>query len=126
MIWEGEIMQGLLLLNAIVPLVMTLVGAILKKCPVSDMRSQNGYNTPVSRRSQRHWDYAQEIAPGIFISMGKGLLLLEAVISIVLLMLGISVVTAVIVGTVIGFVALFGTFFYTDSRIVESVEEDSE
>lgn len=126
MIWEGEIMQGLLLLNAIVPLVMTLVGAILKKCPVSDMRSQNGYNTPVSRRSQRHWDYAQEIAPGIFISMGKGLLLLEAVISIVLLMLGISAVTAVIVGTVIGFVALFGTFFYTDSRIVESVEEDSE
>lgn len=119
-------MQGLLLLNAIVPLVMTLVGAILKKCPVSDMRSQNGYNTPVSRRSQRHWDYAQEIAPGIFISMGKGLLLLEAVISIVLLMLGISVVTAVIVGTVIGFVALFGTFFYTDSIIVESVEEDSE
>lgn len=126
MIWEGEIMQGLLLLNAIVPLVMTLVGAILKKCPVSDMMSQNGYNTPVSRRSQRHWDYAQEIAPGIFISMGKGLLLLEAVISIVLLMLGISAVTAVIVGTVIGFVALFGTFFYTDSRIVESVEEDSE
>lgn len=119
-------MQGLLLLNVIVPLVMTLVGAILKKCPVSDMRSQNGYNTPVSRRSQRHWDYAQEIAPGIFISTGKGLLLLEAVISIVLLILGISAVTAVIVGTVIGFVALFGTFFYTDSRIVESVEEDSE
>ncbi len=49
---------GMLLQNFIVPLVMILVGNMLRKHPVSDMRSHNGYNTPVSRRSQAHWDYA--------------------------------------------------------------------
>lgn len=64
-------MYGLLLLNLIVPYVMILVGHIFKKHPVSDMKSQNGYNTPTSRKSQAHWDYAQSIAPDIFISIGK-------------------------------------------------------
>ncbi len=64
-------MQALLLLNLITPFVMVLVGAILKKHPVSDMSTQNGYNTPTSRKSQEHWDYAQEIAPDIYLSLGK-------------------------------------------------------
>lgn len=64
-------MYGLLPLNLIVPYVMILVGHIFKKHPVSDMKSQNGYNTPTSRKSQAHWDYAQSIAPDIFISIGK-------------------------------------------------------
>lgn len=110
---------GLLLLNAIVPFVFILVGALLKKCPVSDRESQNGYNTPVSRRSQKHWDYAQKIAPDIFIAMGKYLFLAEVVISIVLLLLGFSDVIIIIAGSGIGFAALIGTFLYTDSKIEE-------
>lgn len=112
-------MHGLLLLNAIVPFVAVLVGALLKKCPVSDMKSQNGYNTPVSRRSQKHWDYAQKIAPDIFIAMGKYLFLAEVVISVILLLFGFSDVIIIIAGSGIGFAALIGTFFYTDSKIEE-------
>ncbi|MDO4557206.1 MAG: SdpI family protein [Lachnospiraceae bacterium] len=63
-------MEFLLLLNLIVPFVMILVGFMLKKHPVSDMKSNNGYNTPTSRKSQEHWNYAQSIAPDIFISLG--------------------------------------------------------
>lgn len=55
-------MYSLLLLNFIVSFVMLLVGWLLKKNPVTDMSSHNGYNTPASRKSQRHWDYAQRIA----------------------------------------------------------------
>ena len=112
-------MHGLLLLNAIVPFVAVLVGALLKKCPVSDMKSQNGYNTPVSRRSQKHWDYAQKIAPDIFIAMGKYLFLAEVVISVILLLFGFFDVIIIIAGSGIGFAALIGTFFYTDSKIEE-------
>lgn len=115
-------MQGLLLLNAIVPFVMILVGGAFKKFPVSDMTSQNGYNTPVSRRSQKHWDCAQKIAPDIFVSMGKWLFVVEVVISIVLLMLDISVEISIIMGNCIGFAVLSGAFFYTDAKIKELVE----
>ena len=52
----------ILVLNFIMPFVILLVGSMFKKHPVSDMSSQNGYNTPASRKSQAHWDYAQEIA----------------------------------------------------------------
>ena len=55
-------MYGLLVLNLIVPFVMILVGYSFKKHPVTDMNSGNGYNTPTSRKSQEHWDYAQSIA----------------------------------------------------------------
>lgn len=40
-------MQGLLLLNFIVPFVMILVGYLIKKHPEWDMESHNGYNTPL-------------------------------------------------------------------------------
>ena len=59
-------MYGLIALNFIIPFVMVFVGYILKKHPVKDMTSGNGYNTPTSRKSQEHWDYAQSIAPNIF------------------------------------------------------------
>ena len=59
-------MYGLLILNFVIPFVMIFVGYILKKHPVKDMNSGNGYNTPSSRKSQEHWDYAQSIAPNIF------------------------------------------------------------
>ena len=101
----------------IIPFVMVLVGAMLKKHPVSDMRSQNGYNTSASRRSQAHWDYAQRIAPGIFIVIGKWLLLLEIVISIAVSIFRMTAIVAVIVGNVVGFVVLFGGFRYIDWKI---------
>lgn len=66
-------MYGLIALNFIIPFVMVFVGYILKKHPVKDMTSGNGYNTPTSRKSQEHWDYAQSIAPNIFIGIGKTL-----------------------------------------------------
>jgi len=50
---------------------MLLVAFQLRKRPVSDMQSHNGYNTPTSRKSKVHWDYAQKIAPDIFQHFGK-------------------------------------------------------
>lgn len=67
-------MKILIILNFIIPFVMILVGYILKKHPVTDMRQHQGYNTPSSRKSQEHWDYAQSIAPDIFVKHGKMLL----------------------------------------------------
>ena len=116
-----KFMNGLLILNMIVPFVLVLVGVIMKKFPVSDMHSQNGYNTPVSRKSQMHWDYAQKIAPDIFISMGKWLFVIETIVIIVSLIFQIPAVISVFAGTCTGFAVLFGGFFYTDSKIEEFV-----
>ena len=63
-------MYWLLVLNLIIPFVMIIVGDILKKHPVENMKSNNGYNTPTSRKSKAHWEYAQSIAPDIFINHG--------------------------------------------------------
>ncbi len=109
---------GMLLQNFIVPLVMILVGNMLRKHPVSDMRSHNGYNTPVSRRSQAHWDYAQKIAPEICIRLGKYLLAAEAVLNVVLLLARVSVGWALGIGGGIGIAALIGGFYYTDLKIM--------
>lgn len=116
----------LLISNSIVPFVLIFVGAILKRHPVTDMRSQNGYNTPVSRRSQKHWDYAQQIAPDIFISIGKWLLAAEAAVSIILLIFRVSVVISIAVGLCTGLAVLFGGFYYTDSKIEEFVDGQKE
>lgn len=115
-------MQVLLLLNFIIPFVMILVGGILKKHSVSDMNSQNGYNTPTSRKSQAHWDYAQNVAPDIFISLGKILCLIELVASIVLFLLHAKVWISVVIGMCIGFVFLVLGFYRTDSKIKKEFE----
>ncbi len=109
----------MLLQNFIVPFVMILVGNMLRKHPVADMRLHNGYNTPVSRRSQVHWDYAQKIAPEIFIRLGKYLLAAEAVLNVVLLLARVSVGWALGIGGGIGIVVLIGGFCYTDLKIEE-------
>lgn len=106
-----------LVLNFIVPFVMVLTGAALRKHPVTDMSSQNGYNTPVSRKSQAHWDYAQKIAPKQFILLGKYLFAAEAVLNIALLLLRVSVNVALMAGSGIGIVVLIAGFIYTDSKI---------
>ena len=110
-------MYFLLLLNLIVPFVMILVRDILKKHPVSDMSKHNGYNTPTSRKSQEHWEYAQSIAPHIFIFTGKILGLVEIFLSAVMFLLHTSIDIALIVGGCVGFGFMFYGIFKTDSEI---------
>lgn len=94
-----------------------MLGNMMRKHPVADMESHNGYNTRVSRRSQAHWDYAQKIAPGIFIRLGQYLLAVEAVLNVVLLLLHVSVNWALGIGGGIGIAVLIGGFCCTDSKI---------
>lgn len=110
-------MYYLLFLNLIVPFVMILVGGILKKYPISDMSKQNGYNTPTSRKSQEHWEYAQSIAPHIFIFTGKILGVVEIVLSVVMFLLHVPIHIALIVGGCAGFGFMFYSFCKTDSEI---------
>ncbi|GFI42686.1 hypothetical protein IMSAGC018_00349 [Lachnospiraceae bacterium] len=116
-------MPFLLVLNLIVPYVMILVGSILKKHPVSDMKLQNGYNTPTSRKSQAHWDYAQSIAPNIFIALGKILGVIEIMISILMFLFHISSQAAVSVGECVGIGFLLYGFYKTDSEIEKKFRE---
>ena len=110
-------MYSLLLLNLIMPFVMILVGSMFKKHPVTNMKSNNGYNTPASRKSQEHWDYAQSIAPDNFISLGKTLGIIEVILSGVMFFLHISADTALIAGTCVGAGFLVLAFYKTDSEI---------
>lgn len=103
---------------------MLLVGVIIKKHPVSDMSRHNGYNTPTSRKSQAHWDYAQKIAPSIYISLGKYLSIIEIIISIILLILQVPVEISIIIGSCIGFAFLYYGFYYTDSKIEERFSDE--
>ncbi len=110
-------MYGLLVLNFVIPFVMIFVGYILKKHPVKDMTSGNGYNTPTSQKSQEHWDYAQSIAPNIFIGTGKTLGLVEIVLCIFLLLLNISAQFIVFTGVVVGIIFLILGFYKTEAGI---------
>ena len=65
----------------------------------------------------RHWDYAQSIAPDIFLSLGKVLLAVETVLSIVLLLFRIPVYISVAAGMCIGVAFLVFGFYKTDSKI---------
>lgn len=114
---ERREVMSFLLLNFIVPFVMILTGHLLKKHPVSDMKSQNGYNTPTSRKSQAHWDYAQSIAPDIFISLGKILGVTEMILSVIMLFVHVSGQAALIVGGCVGVGFLIFGFYRTDSEI---------
>ena len=118
-------MYGLIALNFIIPFVMVFVGYILKKHPVKDMTSGNGYNTPTSRKSQEHWDYAQSIAPNIFIGIGKTLGLVEIVLCISLLLLNISTQTTVFAGVVVGIIFLIFGFYKTETGITNNTQHDT-
>lgn len=110
-------MPFLLLLNLLVPCVMILVGYMFRKHPASDMKSHNGYNTPTSRKSQMHWDYAQSIAPNIFISLGKILGIIEIILSVTLLLFHASSQVALMIGECLGIGFLFFGFYITDSKV---------
>ena len=112
-------MGALLLLNLIIPFVMILVGGIFKKHPVTDIKSNN---TPTSRKSQEHWDYAQRIAPGNFIFFGKALVIIEIMLSVGMFLLHIPIDATLIVGTCVGLGFLLLGFYKTDAEIEEKVE----
>lgn len=116
-------MYFLLLLNLIIPFVMILVGSILKKHPVTDMKTSNGYSTPTSRKSQEHWDYAQSIAPDNFISLGKTLGVIEIILNVVMFFWCKTVYTTLIVGMCVGGGFLFLWFYKTDSEIEKNFTE---
>lgn len=116
-------MYALLILNLICPFVMILIGVILKKHPVSDMAKNSGYNTPTSRKSQQHWDYAQNIAPDIYLSLGRILLIAEVIMSLLMLLFRVPVVYSVVIGMCIGFVFILFGFYYTDSKIEEKIAD---
>ena len=98
-------MYGLLVLNFVVPFVMVLVGVLMKRYPAADWDSQNGYNTPASRKSQEHWEFAQKAAPA------------EAVLSLGLFVFRVPAVAVLVVGNVIGFFFLIVGFFRMEMLI---------
>lgn len=110
-------MYFLLLLNFIIPFVMILVGDLLKRHPVTDMKSGNGYSTPASRKSQEHWNYAQSIAPDNFIAFGKILGVVEIILSVAMFLLQVSVSNALILGTCMGIAFLLYGFYKTEKEV---------
>ncbi len=112
-----------LILTLIIPFVMLLVGNMLKRHPVLDMRSQNGYNTPLSRKSQAHWDYAQNIAPDIFILFGKRLFLIEGIWIVISVCFNMKVEISIMSGITVGIIFLILAFFKTEGCIKEKFEK---
>ena len=108
-----------LILTLIIPFVMLLVGNMLKRHPISDMRSQNGYNTPLSRKSQAHWDYAQNIAPDIFILFGVRLFLIEGIWIVISVCFNMKVEISIISGITVGIIFLILAFLKTEKCIKE-------
>ena len=117
-------MKTLLILNFIIPFVMILVGFMLKKCnfpypgPHGSMKwkvSASGYNTPRSRTSQSHWGFAQQTAPGIFLTYGKYTLAVAAVCTAAGLFVPWEL--PVTVCYVLNFILLFSAFYATEKEI---------
>lgn len=110
-------MYSLFVLNFIVLFLMILVGSVIKKHPVSDMNSHNGYNTPTSRKSQEHWDYAQSVAPDIFICFGKISVIAESVLSMLSFIIKAPVFYFIIAGMVLAIIFLCLGFYKTEAKI---------
>lgn len=111
-------MKILLLLNFIVPFVLVLAGATtLRNNSSTDRFGGNGYCTPTSQKSEEHWNYAQEIAPGISIRFGFYLFIVEIILNIILFFISISIKTSLIIGESVGVSFIFIFFLYTDKKI---------
>ena len=110
-------MYSLLILNFIIPFVMSLLGYLLKKYPVTDRNSGCGYNTPASGSSQEHWDYAQEIAPDISLGLGIRLGITEVILNVFLLIFKAPVSHSLSIGIVIGTIFLMLGFYRTETKI---------
>lgn len=116
-------MYSLLALNFVMPFVMIYVGHRFKKHPAFDMDPNNGYNTPTSRKTREDWEYAQSIAPDIFISLGKALGLIELVLNVVMYRFQIPIQAALSLGGFVGLGFLFLGFYKTDLKIEKRGEE---
>lgn len=116
-------MYSLLILNFIIPFVMILLGYLLKKYPVTDRNSGSGYNTPASRSSQEHWDYAQEIAPDIFLGLGIRLGITEVILNVCLFIFKVPVVYSLLTGIAIGVIFLILGFYRTETKIKNRFSE---
>lgn len=112
-------MKALLILNLIFPLVMILVASILKKSPVWDMGSHQGYNTPSARKSQKHWNYAQTKAPEYFLPIGKWTLLVEVLWSLISLLPAVNLYISLWIGGAVGLASLILAFCMTEKDIRE-------
>ena len=116
-------MYSLLVTNLIMPFVMILVGCLMQKNPAENRDPNHGYNTPASRKTQERWDYAQTIAPGIFISLGKILGVIEIVLSAGMFFLQVPIYTALCIGSLVGIGFLFFGFYKTDLEIEKKFAE---
>ena len=58
-------------------------------------------------------------APDIYISLGKYLIVVEVIISVILLLLRISVEYSIVIGACIGGAFLLYGFYHTDKKICE-------
>ena len=124
-------MKALLILNFIIPGVMLLCSLLLKKMKtpypgpaVNQIRWKvdfSGYNTPLSRKSEAHWNYAQQIAPAIFLRRGKQALFSAVCFTVVGLILPWWVGLAA--GYVMGFVGMFLAFGETEKNLKERFGE---
>ena len=124
-------MKALLILNFIIPGVMLLCSLLLKKMKtpypgpaVNQIRWKvdfSGYNTPLSRKSEAHWNYAQQIAPAIFLRRGKQALFSAVCFTVVGLILPWWVGLAA--GYVMGFVGMFLAFGDTETALKERFGE---
>ena len=124
-------MNALLILNFIIPGVLLLCSVLLKKMKtpypgpaINQLKWKvdfSGYNTPLSRKSQAHWDYAQQIAPAIFLRRGK-----QALFSSVCFTLVGLIVTwwvGLVTGYIMGFVGMFLAFRDTEQELKERFGE---
>jgi hypothetical protein len=77
----------------------------------------HGYNTPSSRKSKEHWDYAQSIAPDIFIKYGAISFIFILIFIILFLLLSLSMEVLVYLGMVIGFIFLIISIIIVERKI---------
>ena len=96
---------------------MILVSYLLKWYPVTDMGRHQGYNTLTSRKSQDHWDYAQSIAPNIFMKYGKILFIFILILSGLCLLQNRYNIISIYLGMAIGFIFVIVSFFIVEKQI---------
>lgn len=126
-------MYGLLILNFIVPAVMLMAAYFLKRkkrpypgpvgMSVKWKVDFSGYNTPLSRKSRDHWDYAQTVAPERFFKWAKWSFLtpvLMTVLGAVLAPVSPNAIQhAVIFGVGSGFYCMIVAFQETEKALKE-------
>lgn len=120
-------MLALLLLNFIVPFVMLLVSRLLKRkaypypgpygVSLKWKIDGSGYNTPRSRKSKEHWDYAQQIAPDYFIRWGK--ISLWVAVACVLPVLFVPPYVCVAISTAVGLGCMTEAFVETEKALTD-------